>query len=112
MVELRALATEPNLRKTVLRLSLDMAVPMAEYDEAERIVSELGGSMAATPRAGVLLVDRGGLRLAAATPAEFGTELPPVLLAAAHRLQDRAGSDPELVERALHHLYRLVRQPD
>ena len=112
MPELRALAAEPNLRKTVLRLSLDMAVPMAEYDEAERIVSELGGSMAATPRAGVLLVDRGGLRLAAASPVEFGTELPPVLQAAARRLQDRAGSEPELVERALHHLYRLVRESD
>ena len=112
MPELRALAAEPNLRKTVLRLSLDMAVPMAEYDEAERIVSELGGSMAATPRAGVLLVDRGALRLAAARPVEFGTELPPVLLSAAHRLQDRAESEPELVERALHHLYRLARQSD
>lgn len=55
MPELRALAAEPNLRKTVLRLRLDVAVPMAEYDEAERLVGELGGSMAATPRVGVLL---------------------------------------------------------
>ena len=108
MPELRALSTEPNLRKTVLRLSLDMAVPMAEYDEAERILSELGGSMAATPRAGVLVVDRAGLRLATAAAVEFGTELPPVLLAAARRLQDRAESEPELAERALHHLYRLM----
>ena len=110
MPDLRALSTEPNLRKTVLRLSLDMAVPMAEYDEAERILSELGGSMAATPRAGVLVVDRGGLRLATDAPVEFGTELPPVLLAAARRLQDHAESEPELAERALHHLYRLVAQ--
>ena len=87
-----------------------MAVPMAEYDEAERILSELGGSMAATPRAGVLVVDRGGLRLATDAPVEFGTELPPVLLAAARRLQDHAESEPELAERALHHLYRLVAQ--
>ena len=68
--------------------------------------------MAATPRVGVLLVDRTALRLAAARPLAFGTELPPVLLSAAKRLQDRAESEPELVERALHHLYRLVRQTD
>ena len=110
MPELRALSTAPNLRKTVLRLRLDMVMPMAEYDEAERILSELGGSMAATPRVGVLAVDRAGLRLATDAPVEFGTELPPVLLAAARRLQDRAASEPELAERALHHLYRLARQ--
>ena len=110
MPELRALSTAPNLRKTVLRLSLDMAVPMAEYDEAERILSELGGSMAATPRVGVLAVDRAGLRLATDAPIEFGGELPPVLLAAVRRLQDRAESQPELAERALHYLYRLARQ--
>ena len=96
----------------MLRLRLDMAVPMAEYDEAERIVGELGGSMAATPRVGVLVVDRAALRLTAASPVAFGTELLPVLLSAAKRLQDRAESEPVLVERALHHLYRLVRQTD
>ena len=110
MPELRALSTAPNLRKTVLRLSLDMAVPMGEYDEAERILSELGGSMAATARVGVLAVDRAGLRLVTDAPIEFGTALPPVLLAAVRRLQDRAESQPELAERALHHLYRLARQ--
>ena len=67
----------------MLRLRLDMAVPMAEYDEAERIVGELGGSMAATPRVGVLVVDRAALRLTAASPVAFGTELLPVLLSAA-----------------------------
>ena len=61
---LRAVRADPNLRRTVLRLTLDMEVPMAEYDEAERILDELAGSMAATPRVGVLDVHRQDLRLA------------------------------------------------
>ena len=47
---LRALRADPKLRHTVLRLTLDMELPMAEYDEAERILSELAGSMAACSR--------------------------------------------------------------
>ena len=110
MAELRALSVAPDLRRTVLRLTLDMALPMAEYDEAERILGELGGSMATTPRVGVLVVDRTGLRLAKDAPIEFGTELPPVLLAAVGRLQAHAENEPALAERALHHLYRLARE--
>ena len=110
MAELRALSVELDLRRTVLRLTLDMALPMAEYDEAERILGELGGSMATTPRVGVLAVDRTGLRLAKDAPIEFGTELPPVLLAAVGRLQAHAENEPALAERALHHLYRLARE--
>ena len=110
IAELRALGTDPDLRKTVLRLALDLTVSMAEYDEAERILSELGGSMATTPRVGVLAVDRGGLRLATDAPIEFGAELPSVLLAAARRLQARAETEPAVAERALHQLYRLTRE--
>ena len=110
MAELRAIAAEPNLRKTVLRLKLDMAVPMADYDEAERILIELGGSMAATPRVGVFALDRNGLKLAIDAPIAFDEELPPVLASTVERLKERARHEPELAERALHHLYKLIRE--
>ena len=114
MPQLRALAQESDLGKTVLRLKLDMTVPLAEYDEAERILGLLGGSLAATPRVGVLNVDRQRLRLLTNEAlAEFNATMPTVLRATAERLQAMAQSDDprqqEQAERALHHLYRLVR---
>ena len=107
--QLRRLKTEPNLRKTVLRLLLEMELPMSEYDEAERILIELGGSMAATPLVGVLQNDRSGLRLASDAPIDFGSEMP-LLETAAERLREQAQVRPEVVDRALHHLYRLARE--
>ena len=107
---LRAVRADPNLRRTVLRLTLDMEVPMAEYDEVERILDELAGSMAATPRVGVLAVLRQGLRLAANAPIEFDAKVPEVLHLAAERLRLRAETEPELAARALHHLYRLLKE--
>ena len=114
MSQLRLLAEEGDLAKTVLRLKLDMTVPLADYDEAERILASLGGSLAATPRVGVLNVDRQGLRmLTDEAIAEFNANMPTVLRATAERLQAMAqAGDPlqkEQAERALHHLYRLVR---
>ena len=114
MPQLRALAEESDLAKTVLRLKLDLTVPLAEYDEAGRILASLGGSLAATPRVGVLHVDREGLRMITdEAMAEFTAAMPDVLRATAQRLQALAQSeDPrqkEHAERALHHLYRLVR---
>lgn len=108
---LRALRADPKLSRTVLRLKLDMELPMAEYDEAERILSELAGSMAATPRVGVLDVQREDLRLAADAPIEFDGSLPDVLKEAAERLRARAETEPEVAGRALHHLYRLIKDP-
>ena len=107
--ELRRLKQEPNLRKTVLGLAVEMELPMADYDEAERILTELGGSMAATPLVGVLDVERSGLRLAADAPIDFAAELP-VLQTAVERLREQRSARPEVVDRALHHLYRLVRE--
>ena len=113
IAELRALASE-DLRKTVLRLTLDMALPMQEFDEAERLLAELRGSLATTPRVGVLSEHRQGLRLATDAPIDFNAELPDVLRATAERLQAQARSDTpgqaEMAERALYHLYRLVRR--
>ena len=109
MDELRMLATDPKLRKTVLRLTLDMALPMAEYDEAERLLRELRGSEAATPKVGVLQVDRKALRLARDAPIEFDGELPPVLRRTVERLRVQAETAPEHAERALRNLYQLLR---
>ncbi len=110
LVELKALRAKPDLRHTVLRLTLDMTLPMAEYDEAERILDELAGSQAATPRVGVLQVRRDGLRLAPDGPIDLDASLPDVLKAAAERLRIRAESEPDVAGRALHHLYRLSRK--
>ena len=109
MTELRALRSDDSLRKTVLRLKLEMSLPLEEYDEAERILKELRGSLSTNPRVGVLADDRSGLRLAMDASPEFEQELPPVLQSVVRRLQAKAETDPERAERALHHLYQLVR---
>jgi len=83
---------------------------MEEFDEAERILTELRGSLAANPRVGVLLEDRADLRLATDAPLHFANDLPEVLQSAVERLKAAAAQEPELAERALHHLYRLVRR--
>lgn len=109
MAELRALRSDESLRKTVLRLRLEMKVPLEEYDEAQRILTELRGSLSANPRVGVLVDDRSGLRLALDEPVDFGEALPPVVESVVRRLKEKAATDPERAERALHHLYDLVR---
>ena len=110
LMELKALRADPGLRHTVLRLTLDMTLPIAEYDEAERILDELAGSEAATPRVGVMEVHREGLRLAADAQIDLDESLPEALKVAAERLRIRAATEPDIANRALHHLYRLSRE--
>ena len=114
MLQLRTLADESDLGKTVLRLKLDMTVPLAEYDEAEGILKLLAGSEAAPPRVGVLNVDQQGLRLLTEDAiAAFNANMPAVLRTTAERLQALTQGDDrqqkEHAERALHYLYRLTR---
>ena len=111
MSELRALSKDTGLRQTVLRLNVNMTVPLDEYDEAGRLLEELRGSLAANPRVGVLSDDISGLRLRVDADMKFPVDLPPVLKAAVERLKARAADDPAMGERALHHLYSLVRNP-
>ena len=66
--------------------------------------------MAATPCVGVLDVHRQGLRLATDAPMDLDDDLPEALKVAAEQLRLRAKTDPEVAGRALHHLYRLVRE--
>ena len=110
LAELRRLRDE-NMRKTVLRLTLDTRLPLHEYDEAARILTELEGSLSSHPKVGVLIADRSRLRLDAADSSQFTEDWPEVLRSVVQRLTERAADDPEKAERALHHLYRLVREP-
>ena len=106
--DLRHLRVDETLRKTVLRLSLDMRLPLHEYDEAIRILAELEGSLAAHPRVGVLTTNRDGLRLDVTNTTAFAEGLPPVLQSVVRRLEARAAVEPEKAERAIHHLFQLV----
>jgi DNA repair exonuclease SbcCD nuclease subunit len=109
LAALAQLRSDDSLRKTVLRLRLEMRLPLAEYDQAQRILVELEGSLAATGKVGVLTLDRSGLRLDVQQSGAFADDLPPVLRSVLRRLEERAAVEPEKAERALHHLYELVR---
>ena len=108
--ELRLLRADASLRKTVLRLTLDMRLPLQEYDEAVRILAELEGSLAAHPRVGVLMTERDSLRLDVTDSSSFTKDLPDVLQSVVRRLEAKAGAEPDKTERAIHHLYQLVRE--
>ncbi len=107
--ELRSVRADDTLRKCVLRLYLDMTVPVKEYDEAERILRELEGSLSAHPRVGVLEMDRENLHPEIPGIDDF-PELPPVLESAVQRLNAHANIEPEKAERALYYLYRIVKE--
>jgi DNA repair exonuclease SbcCD nuclease subunit len=108
--ELRRLTSDTSLRKSVLRLRLDMNVSLQEYDAVETLLEELHGSLAAHPRVGVMDLDRDRLRLDEADRADFPSGLSPVLEATIERLRETMASDPETSTRALHHLYRLLQE--
>jgi DNA repair exonuclease SbcCD nuclease subunit len=104
--EFEALARE-DLRSTVLRLTFDMRLALPQLDRAEALIRELRGTEAAHGKAGVLDVDRSGLRLDASNLAGFAAELPDVLQSTLERLEAlREGDQAEVAERAIYHLYR------
>jgi DNA repair exonuclease SbcCD nuclease subunit len=111
--ELRALLTKPELERHVVRLHLEMAVSVAEESEVERIVRELQGTDAAHGRAGIIIVDRSGLRLVPGSIDIFPENLPPVVKTTIDKL-DRVISDSddeqekEIATRALAHLYKML----
>ncbi len=110
LAELRALRSE-NLKQTVLRLSLRMAVTLDELAEVEALLAELKGTDAHHGRVGVLQVDRTGLTLDTREVEELFSDLPDVLQAAASKLRRQTAlpEKREVAERALQHLYHLVR---
>lgn len=114
LAELRALRADDGLKKCVMRLKVEMQLPLVEYDEARKLLRQLGGSSAASPRIGVLLEDSEGLQMEVGSPDDFPDDLSDVLQAAVDRLHAKAQSgDPteaEVAKYAIHHLYTLVRE--
>ena len=112
--ELRALLTTPTLERCVVRLRLDMTVTVAEESEVDRILRELKGTEASHGRAGILVVDRSGLRLRA-SGSLFSHDLPPVLQDVWARLEALVSqasdeAERELAVRAQSHLYKLIQK--
>jgi len=111
MPALRRLRDE-DLHRTVLRLQLRMRLHPAERDELEEVLRLLGGTSSSHGHAAVLQIDRSGLRLDATDLGDALEGVPQVLVETATRLRARAeagGDDGEIAQRALYHLYRLVR---
>jgi DNA repair exonuclease SbcCD nuclease subunit len=112
--ELRALARRSDLHNRVLRLSVQMRLPAAELEEAERLLEELSGTDAKHGKVGVLELDRSQLAFDAQSVKSFSAQLPAVLQATFERLQAATESpldrEREVAERAIYHLYRLLRK--
>jgi DNA repair exonuclease SbcCD nuclease subunit len=117
MNQLRTLLTTTDLDRHVVRLRLDLSVSLSEENELERIVRELQGTEAAHGRAGILLVDKSGLRLQPGSHGIFPEDLPPVVrdtIARLDRIVEEADNEPEKLRatRALGHLYNLLQRSE
>jgi DNA repair exonuclease SbcCD nuclease subunit len=110
--DLTRLRDRQDLLNRVLRLDLDLSLPVAEYEAAERILEELGGTAAAHARVGVLERAGTGLRLETSNIDSVLHDLPDVLRATVKRLKDAEAKadNPEVPRTALYELYRLVRK--
>jgi DNA repair exonuclease SbcCD nuclease subunit len=108
---LRELRDAQDLRRTVLRLVIDMKVPAAQYDEAEKILRDLEGTDAVHGRVGVIQIDRDALELDTHGIEVVFEALPPVVQAAARKLKEDESlpEKRETAQRALYHLFRLAR---
>jgi len=108
---LRAMAGRADLANRVMRLTVEMELSAPEYEEAEGLLAELGGTEACHAKAGVLQLRREGLTLDVSNlGAQLGA-LPPVLQAAVSKLQELAkdGAQRPAAERALFHLFRAAK---
>lgn len=111
LAELRALTQRRDLDRRVMRLSVDARLGAAEYDEAERLLTQLTGTPATQGLVGVLELDREQLSLDVTSIDEAVRDLPAVLQAAATKLTHAAADESQraAAERALFHLLRLAR---
>jgi len=110
MPSLRRL-TEEDLRRTVLKLTVEMKVQAAEYDDAIKLVANLRGTDSTFGKVGVLRTDLTQLTLDSTNVAEQLDGLPDVLRQAAERLVElEDGPNGAVATRALGHLVRLVRE--
>lgn len=108
---LRALASRTDLANRVMRLIVDMQLSATEYQEAEDLLTALGGNEAKHAKVGVLQLQREGLTLDVSNVGAQMKELPQVLQATVSRLQQLA-QDPSqrpAAERAIFHLLRAIK---
>ena len=111
VAELRDLHADSQLCRCVVRLSVDLHLSAQEFEEAERILSDLKGTSAVHGRIGVLQINRERMALDTRGIEQELTELPDVLRATVQRLQALEGGDQaEVARTALYHLYKLVRE--
>jgi len=103
--ELRMLAAD-DLRRTVLRLELDLSVSVAELAEIEATLALLQGTVAAHGRAGVCVVRRTRLHVDVSA-AVIGRDAPEAIQVAAQQLRVRAATGDTIAEQALILLHRL-----
>jgi DNA repair exonuclease SbcCD nuclease subunit len=111
MEALRALRGGEDLRRTVMRLVLQMRVSADEYDEAQALLRELAGTESTHGRVGILQVDVDGLELDTTDIESAFEDVPDVLRATVERLRTLEGGEHgQKARRALYHLYRLVKE--
>ncbi len=111
VADLRDLHADSQLSRCVVRLSVDLHLSAPEFEEAERILSELKGTSAVHGRIGVLQIERERMALNTRGIEQELTDLPDVLRATVQRLQAlESGDQAEVARAALYHLYKLVRE--
>jgi len=111
LAELRELHTDSHLSRCVVRLCLDIRLSAPDFEEAERILSDLKGTTAIHGSVGVLQIERERMTLDTRGIEEELTDLPDVLRATVQRLKTlESGDEPEVARAALYHLYKLVRE--
>lgn len=108
--DVRELAGEPDLARTVLRLVLDLKATVPELEELEQLLVELKGSSVSHGRVGVLRIDRQRVETDTSSVEEAMAELPDVLKRTVGRLKAAEVERGPEAKRALQHLYRLVRE--
>lgn len=106
---LRALKDDSGLRRTVLRLIVQMDLSPPEFEEAEHILQELQGTPAKHGRVGIMQLERDGLELDTREIEGVFEALPAVVQATARALKEEEATNPDAARRALYHLYRLCR---
>jgi hypothetical protein len=120
LAELRLLCGRTDLRDVVLRLRLDMDVTLTEEAEVERLLEQLTGSEAARGKVGVLQLHK--LMRLRSDDRAWVARVPGILQQVAERIAARRAApegdnddggpderDVALHDRALSHLYRLLR---
>lgn len=108
---LRVLVNRTDLSNRVMRLIVEMQLSASEYQEAENLLSALGGNEASHAKVGVLQLHREGLTLDISNIGAEFEDLPPVLQAAVSKLQELA-QDPSTrpaAERAIFHLFQATK---